>query len=390
MDWLVLAGFLPWTAPQSTESLFDGEFSGPPALHYDLALPIPPGASGVSSEYAAPVLHGTEVWLGVSTEPSMVALDRATGILSRKLPADAPVQGSPVIAGDRIHFSDTAGTVFCYTLSTGELIWKRATGAPVLSTVTLDGERLYVSNVDDVVYALSTDTGELLWRYEHRSDPSRRGDITLFGSPKPLANGDRVYVGFSDGSAVALTREEGVAEAATWIGSGRYPDIIASIVAADEGLIISGFDRPLVRLSHSLEAPEWEHDVGGSSAVLVDDGKIYHGGGDGVLRSMDAESGTINWEWDSETSSVLTTPMLLDAGLLVGAAAGSLYLVAPEDGALVWSHVPEKHMSGIMGQPAVQGRQMVALTNAGRVVSFLVPAEAKKSVCVSIFCDGAP
>jgi len=110
--------------------------------------------------------------------------------------------------------------------------------------------------------------------------------------------------------------------------------------------------------------------------VNTDHAFVFHGGQDGVLRCVDTRTGALIWDWDSETQSALTTPVVTDAGLLVGAAAGTLYLIRPSDGAEAWRWRPGFHVSGVTVAPGVDGRQAVAVTNAGNLVSFVVPREA--------------
>jgi hypothetical protein len=65
--------------------------------------------------------------------------------------------------------------------------------------------------------------------------------------------------------------------------------------------------------------------------------------------------------------------MPTEVGLLVGAAAGGLTLLDPSDGAVLWNWQPGWHPSGITASMAVEGRQVVVVTNAGWVRSFVSP-----------------
>ena len=67
----------------------------------------------------------------------------------------------------------------------------------------------------------------------------------------------------------------------------------------------------------------------------------------------------------------MTTPVLTEAGLYVGTANGGLYLIDEETGEQEWSFVPGVTISGFTAGLAVEGRQLVAVTNQGRVMSFV-------------------
>jgi outer membrane protein assembly factor BamB len=114
-------------------------------------------------------------------------------------------------------------------------------------------------------------------------------------------------------------------------------------------------------------------DVGGAHPAVSFGDRLLHSGGDGVLRAMDAQTGDLLWEWDSETESALTRPLPTPAGVLVGAAAGSVFLINPEDGEPLWWYDPGYFLAGVTANPAVDGRQAVVLTNAGNLISFVVP-----------------
>ena len=51
-------------------------------------------------------------------------------------------------------------------------------------------------------------------------------------------------------------------------------------------------------------------------------------------------------------------------------------LIDPTEGTERWRWRPGYHVSGITVPPGVQGRQAVAVTNQGNIVSFVVPRKA--------------
>jgi outer membrane protein assembly factor BamB len=120
----------------------------------------------------------------------------------------------------------------------------------------------------------------------------------------------------------------------------------------------------------------WRLDVGSAAAPTLDptDGRtVYHAGVDGILQSVDGLTGAVGWSWNSETNAALTAPLWTDAGLLVGSSAGGLYLISPRDGSERWRLEAGHLLSGISVEPAVEGRQVVLVTNAGNLLSLVAP-----------------
>ena len=73
--------------------------------------------------------------------------------------------------------------------------------------------------------------------------------------------------------------------------------------------------------------------------------------------------------------AALATPVMTDAGLVVSASRGSVVLLDVATGDVAWAWSPPIYLSGITTPASVDGRQMVALTNAANLVSFVVPKE---------------
>lgn len=376
-DWMISLGLLSVTGGLGPYELSppntSGHFDAPPVVQWIVPLPVPPLASATHTERSGPVLHGENIYVGAAGDDGVLVLDRRSGRLLTRMPTTAPVQSSPVITDDMILFTDVSGTTWCYPLEGGEPLWEHYSGAPLLSSPTISGDSVFVANVDGQVYALSLQEGELQWRFAHRTDPGRLAELELYGAPSPIIAGDTVLAGFSDGAVVALSVDSGDPLWTRRVGEGAYPDIIAEPLVREGDLLISGYTEPLLSMDRENQAIRWRQDVGGPHPAVEDGQQLLHSGGDGILRALDSRTGDVLWEWDSDTAAALTRPVSTPGGILVGAAAGTVYLVEPDSGDLVWKYDPGHFLAGITAAPAVEGRQAVVLTNAGHLISFVVP-----------------
>ena len=102
---------------------------------------------------------------------------------------------------------------------------------------------------------------------------------------------------------------------------------------------------------------------------------LYHPGTDGQLRAVAALTGAELWAWDSGTTGALTTPLVTDAGLVVASSEGGIHLVDPETGTEDWRWRGPQLLQGISSIPAIEGRQLVFLSNAGFLYSMLSPQD---------------
>ncbi len=366
-----------WALGFQTQSAWAEEetFDGPPILDWRIEIPGPRMAAATHTELGTPVIHGDHIYLGSAADDALLVIHREDGRLIRRLTAAAPVQSAPVIRGDRLYFSDGSGTTWCYPLEGDAAIWSHNGGAPILATPQIHGDRVLVSNLANVLVALDRTSGELLWRHAQKLDPKRANELQLYGAPQPYVLGDEVLAGFSDGTLSGIDLETGVLRWQRRVGEGTYPDIIAPPIEVGDQLVLAAYSEPLVGLDPSTRNIRWRLDVGGAYPAVVGDdpSRVFHGGVDGILRALVVDSGSELWTWDSETGASLTQPLFTEAGLLVASSGGSIYLVDPVQGELLWTWDPGYRLSGFSASLVIEGRQAIAVSNAGYVMSFIVP-----------------
>ncbi|MCB9667912.1 MAG: PQQ-binding-like beta-propeller repeat protein [Alphaproteobacteria bacterium] len=343
-----------------------GSLATPPVPAWTVRLPGPPLNAASHTERSRPVVIGDRILVGSASGQALYALDLHNGAVVGRYPANASVEAEPLVVGDRVYFADTSGTTFCYTLD-GEMVWSHRSNAPILTRPTVVDGRLYLTNVDDLGLALDAVTGEQIWRYKAKRDLLRVAELALYAAPAVLVSNGVAVFGFSSGEVVGLDAASGDARWKLAVGEGRYPDIVATPVAAGTDLFVSGYFEPLVAIDRTAHAVRWRADVGAAFPVLVHDGTVYHPGSDGVLRAFSALTGAEKWTWSSGTTTALTTPVLTDAGLFVGASAGALNLVDPATGEAIWTWREPVLLEGLNATPVVYGDKILFVTNAGNL-----------------------
>ena len=87
----------------------------------------------------------------------------------------------------------------------GAVKWQQAVSSEVLSAPQTNGDIVVAQTVDDKLIALNVDDGEQRWVYE-----ATLPTLTLRGSSKPAITADAVIAGFSNGTLVAVSPEDGV------------------------------------------------------------------------------------------------------------------------------------------------------------------------------------
>ena len=340
------------------------------------------------AEYAQPMVYFDEhtnrhdVFVGSSAEQALLRIHRTSGSVIQRIASRGEVQGAPVQHNHLLFWGDAAGWVYAYDIQEDVLVWERDVGGAVLSSLVLHNEEVYFSAAGDLVYSLSKNSGELNWRYEHRKDPTRIGEFPLLGSPIPLIVADtKLFVGFSDGAISDLSLDQGAVNKTYWVGEGRYPDVIAqpaivTLTPEQQGILVSGFEGPTMLMNTELDQVLWSIDQGAAESALVTKERIILGGSDGKLTALDT-TGAVLWSWDSETDSTLNVPVLNQGRLWVSSTGGTLYLIDPAFGDLLWSFKPKHLLSGFQGAPTVidtpdGATELLLLSNKAQIYRFTV------------------
>ncbi len=413
MSWLHTLGFLGHLNSAST--MVSSTEIHEPVLEWRINV-VPNLTNATSVQYSGVTRYNELLYLGTSNRSGILMVDQRYGVKVGRLDTAAPVQAKPTILqsakGDRLLTVDLSGEVSCWSLpvppantidilpiqipnlerptsdrsAEHQLQWSVSLDIPTNTPIETDGTYLFVSTNNDVVYALDLD-GNIMWRFAHRVSPGRKGNLQLFGGGHPLVEEQSIVVGFSDGAVLRLSKADGSVMEKVYNGEGRYPDVIAQPTVVQGGLVISGFEQPSYKEQN--EQVLWSKEFGAVQGALVDAKQgngtlVYHAGSDGVLRKVDTTSGSVIWEWDSETGSALTAPVWWNEQLLIASHVGGLYVVDPMSGLKSWQSRFDYRQTGYMQPPLVSDCTIHVLSAKGFLEQYSTCSSKVKDQKMSI------
>ena len=118
---------------------------------------------------------------------------------------DGGVEAGVVRKGGFLYFGSGDGFFYKIEAMTGLEVWSFPIRAEGLGQPTISGNSVYFVAGNNIIYSLDITTGKSNWLYNRR-DPS---NISIRGSSRPTVDDSKVYVGFSDGAVVALSKSTG-------------------------------------------------------------------------------------------------------------------------------------------------------------------------------------
>jgi outer membrane protein assembly factor BamB/HEAT repeat protein len=274
------------------------------------------------------------------------------------------IYGSPVVAGDVVYvgadntrqmkpgFREDAGVLMAFRVSDGAFLWQdvaprveRGLREFLLPSTTsvpyVEGDRLYYVTAECQLRSLDTkgftdgeNDGpyqEEIFKDKAAADIIWQLDIPALGVfPHEACNSEVLSLG----DLLLVTTSNGQNEGHTRVPSPRAPSLIA--VNKRSGELVWRAVGPGAQVLHG----DWSSPVAGNVDGRI---QVFHGGGDGVLRAYDAETGQEVWRFDGNPknarwlpragvfsrSSIIASPAFADGRVFIAMGQSPGHFNAP-------------------------------------------------------------
>ncbi|MNK08068.1 Outer membrane protein assembly factor BamB precursor [compost metagenome] len=292
-----------------------------------------------------PLLVGDLIIQGNGLD-GIVAYDRDSGQLKWRLPIANGVEPSATHIRDRVFVGASDGNFYSLSAKTGEVQWTFNTKSENLSEPLLDEGVVYFLAGNNVLYALDAATGRQLWLYS-RQDTSQ---FSIRGGSRPALKNGILYVGFSDGSLVALNSKNGNVQWEIQLNRNkRFRDVDASPILDGETIYIAGYDDRLYAVSAVKGEVLWRVDGGGYSAVTAIGNKLIYPTTTGEVWALNKTNGEKLWSYKLPTG--IATQVRNYKGILVfGESQGKLQFLDANTGKVLGGTEPGR---GILSAPSI-------------------------------------
>jgi eukaryotic-like serine/threonine-protein kinase len=207
---------------------------------------------------------------------------------------------SPAVANGRVYYGSGDGNVYAVQADSGVLHWKFATGNVVHASPALAHGVVYIGSWDGNFYAIDAVTGQLKWKFAGGQDPANHNQVGFQSSAAVV--GDTVFVGCRDAHVYAFDAATGRKKwdyptSKSWVnGTPAVRDGLVYVGTSDSSRFMA-LDAATGRLRFNFDAKSYVF----SSAALAG-GLAYFGSHNGKLYAVDARTGGLAWEFQTEAS----------------------------------------------------------------------------------------
>lgn len=314
-------------------------------------------------QFASPLADGDRIYIGVH-RGIFYAIQNRHGKKLWSFKSYGPIHAAASADSSQVYFADTKGMVYALGKEQGNLIWVTKVGGEILTKPLLFEDRLYVVNSLKELVALDRKTGAQLWR-QNQGGPDR--GFTVRGAADPVLGGSNILVGYSDGTLIAHSAQNGSLQWVKQLGDrfNEFHDIDSTILVAGKLAYVTSADGKLFALDSKDGTIVWQANAGSVNNVVLQEPYLYVAAG-GVVHCFSSESGESLWEQDLQLPEI-SSPAIYGQWLVVVATKGKAYFLDRLTGDIRHSWFVK---GGALSDPVIDGNHLYLLSNASRLYQF--------------------
>ncbi len=208
------------------------------------------------------------------------AVDASTGKVIWQGSNYAEIYTGPAVGNGLVYFGSDYHTMTALSAATGHGVWQATVGDVIESPPAVTSQAVYFASYDQFVYSVNVTHGKLIWR-------SLIGISVSF----IIAGGSYVYTATGKETA-ALRVSDGTT---AWSSPG------SSLVLAVAGAaVIVGGNGVLSSVDAQTGAQGWSFNVGGAVTHILASGSVaYVASDDGYVRAVNTADGSEKWSYNA-------------------------------------------------------------------------------------------
>jgi outer membrane protein assembly factor BamB len=293
----------------------------------------------------------------------------------RRQQIEAGLSGGPGVGNGLVVIGGRNGEVIALDAETGAERWNNTITSEVISSplVTAGGLVVIRSN-DGRTFGLDAADGHSKWVFD-RGLPN----LSVRGNGTPVDGGELVYLGYDDGTVIALRAADGLLAWEQLVAAAdgrndleRMADVDGELQLGLSELYATSYRGQTMAISTNNGNPIWNRDVGsyGGLALLAD--RLIVADSAGTVWALDRNSGSPLWKQEALARRWLTTPAIQGNYAVLGDVEGYLHWIRLEDGEIVGRDRIEN--SAILGTPQVSAAgTLYAITAEGKLAAYPQP-----------------
>lgn len=327
--------------------------------------------NGQGSNYTkiTPSIDGGVIY-AASVNGTVAAIEISSGNLLWRIRVEGVITGGVGSGEGLVMVATESAEVVVLDQADGAVKWQHAVSSEVLSAPQTNGDVVVAQTVDDKLVALDAGDGEQRWIYE-TTQPA----LTLRGSSKPVITSGAVIAGFSNGTLVAVSAEDGVYlwEERVAVPEGEYD--IDRVIDVDGDLLLDGGRILAASYQGNLMAFEvtsgrivWGMKASSYHGMAQGFGNIYYSDDKSQVFAIRDNSEDIVWDNSDLLNRQITAPTAVGNYIAVADYDGYVHLLSQIDGRIVGRTQADNN--GVRANLLANDGHLYVFGNSGRLTAY--------------------
>ncbi len=268
---------------------------------------------------------------------TVARFEASTGQESWRVNAGRTLSGGVGSDGTLVAVGTFDGEVIALDGRSGEARWRARVSSEVLSAPLVTGDLVIVRSADGRLFALDAKDGRRRWLYQRSSPPlSVRSPVGM------VADRGYLLTGFAGGKLVSIALANGNVrwEATVALPRGateleRVTDVVGLPVVAEREVCAVAYQGRIGCFDLASGNPVWSRELSSTAGLALDARYVFVSDDKGAVHALDRAGGATVWKQDRLFLRRLTAPLALGREVVVGDVEGHLHFLSRESGAFV-------------------------------------------------------
>jgi len=320
----------------------------------------------------SPALFGDSLY-AAATNGRIEKIDARTGKREWQVKLkNEVITGGVGVGGGLVLVGTDQGFVYAFNQTDGSLSWKMELSSEILASPVYGSDVVIARTGDGKVFGLAAFDGEVIWTIG-RQMPR----LTLRGDSRPLVSQGVAFIGFPDGTLVALDAKNG---RALWDLPISFPrgtneierlsDIDTTPLLVGGNIYVSSYQEITHALDIAGQKIAWSIDVSSFNSLGFDAAFLYISDRDGIVHQIDRANGEKIWSQDGLRLFTTSAPISIGPYLMVTDSDGTAYVMDKNDGSYVGRH--SLGARTIVGDPIVDADTIYFIDSSGSLQSVSI------------------
>ncbi|GJM13873.1 MAG: outer membrane protein assembly factor BamB [Pseudohongiella sp.] len=323
-----------------------------------------------------PAIDGGVIY-AASENGNVAAIEIASGNVLWRVRIEDVITGGVGAGRDLVMVATESAELVVLNQADGSVKWQRAVTSEVLSAPQTNGDVIVAQSVDDKLVALDIESGDQRWIYE-TTQPA----LTLRGSSKPAITADAIIAGFSNGTLVAVSPDDGVYlwEERVAVPEGEYDidrviDVDGDLLVDGGRILASSYQGNLMAFEITTGRIVWGREASSYHGMALGFGNIYYSADDSQIFAIRDNSEDVVWENSDLLYRQITAPTAVGNYIAIADYEGYVHLLSQIDGRIVGR--VQADSDGVRANLLANSGRLYVFGNSGRLTAYQVQARSQ-------------